>query len=102
MNRSVRSAWLIRKRGDCDLPQRARVRGRHRGYRVADFERREEMKKVKLKLVGLDGNAYSILSAFRRTALNQGWTEAAIKRVLDEAMSGDYNHMLSTIMRHCE
>jgi hypothetical protein len=60
------------------------------------------MKKVKLELVGLDGNAFSIMGAFQRQAQREGWTAAEIKVVLDEAKSGDYNHLLTTIMDHTE
>lgn len=59
-------------------------------------------KKVKLQLVGLDGNAYSVMGAFQRAARRQGWSQAEIKVVLDEAMSGDYNHLLATIMDNVE
>ena len=55
-------------------------------------------KKVKLQLVGLDGNAYSVMGAFQRAARREGWSQEEIKVVLNEAMSGDYNHLLATIM----
>jgi hypothetical protein len=59
-------------------------------------------KKVIMQLIGLDGNAYSIMGAFSRNAKHQGWTEAEVKAVLDEAMSGDYDHLLATIMDNVE
>lgn len=59
-------------------------------------------KTVTLELVGLDGNAFSILGAFQRQARKEGWTAAEIKEVIDEAKKDDYNHLLSTIMDHCE
>ncbi len=59
-------------------------------------------KKVPLKLIGLDGNAYSVLGAFRRAATRAGWTPDEIKAVFDEAASGDYDHLLATIMDHVE
>ena len=55
-------------------------------------------KKVKMQLIGLDGNAFSVLGAFSRNARKQGWTPEEIKAVTSEAMSGDYDHLLSTIM----
>ena len=55
-------------------------------------------KKVKLKLVGLDGNAYALMGAFQRQARKEKWTPDEIKAVLDECTSGDYNHLLSTLM----
>jgi hypothetical protein len=58
-------------------------------------------KKVSLTLVGIDSNAYSIMAAFNRQARKEGWTPEEIKTVLDEAKSGNYEHLLSTIMDHC-
>ena len=55
-------------------------------------------KKVKLKLVGLDGNAYALMGAFQRQARKEKWTPDEIKMVLDECMSGDYDHLLTTLM----
>ena len=59
-------------------------------------------KKVKLELVGLDGNAFAVMGAFQRAARRQGWTPEEIKSVMDECMSGDYDHLLSTIMENVE
>ena len=59
-------------------------------------------KKVKLKLVGLDGNAFSILGAFSHAAKREGWTPEEIKAVTTKAMSGNYHELLATIMAHCK
>lgn len=59
-------------------------------------------KKVKLALLGLDGNAFSLIGAFRRQARREGWTPEEIKVVTDKCMEGDYNHLLCTLMEHCE
>jgi len=59
-------------------------------------------KKVKLELVGLDGNAFFLLGAFQKQARREGWTPEEIKAVLDEARSGDYDHLLATLSDHCE
>jgi hypothetical protein len=59
-------------------------------------------KKVKLNLMGLDGNAFYLLGAFGRAAKNQGWKEAEIKAVRDEATKGDYNHLVATLMDNTE
>lgn len=56
-------------------------------------------KKVKLKLVGLDGNAFSLIGAFSKQARREKWTEEEIGTVLNECRSGDYNHLLKTLMR---
>lgn len=59
-------------------------------------------KKVKLNLVGLDGNAFSLLGAFQAQARKEGWTKEEIAEVREEAMSGDYDHLLQTLMAHCD
>ena len=60
------------------------------------------MKKVKMKLVGLDGNAFSLMGAFQSNARKQGWSKDEIDKVIKECMSGDYNHLLETLMEHTE
>lgn len=57
-------------------------------------------KRIILKLVGLDGNAFALIGAFHRAARNQGWSKKEIKVVLGECMSKDYNHLISTLMEH--
>lgn len=55
---------------------------------------------VKMNLVGLDGNAMSIIGAFQRQAKLQGFTEKDIKEIVSEAMEGDYEQLIRTIMEH--
>ena len=57
-------------------------------------------KKVKLKLVGLNGNAFSLLGAFRAAAKKEGWAESEISEVSEEARRGDYDHLLRTLVKH--
>ena len=59
-------------------------------------------KQVTLNLVGLDGNAFALMGAFQRQARREGWSAEEIKAVLDECQSGDYNHLLSTLMHNCK
>ena len=59
-------------------------------------------KKVKLQLVGLDGNAFELMGAFHARAKKENWTPEEIKTVLDEAMSSNYEHLVATLMDHCE
>jgi hypothetical protein len=54
-------------------------------------------KKVKMQLVGLDGNAFVIMGTWRSNALRQGWSQEEVRAVLEEAQSGDYDHLLATI-----
>lgn len=55
---------------------------------------------VKLNLVGLDGNAFSLMGAFSRAAKKQGRSKAEIDAVLGDCMSGDYNHLLCVLSDH--
>ena len=57
---------------------------------------------VKLDLVGLDGNAFILMGAFSKAARSQGWPKEMIDEVLTECRSGDYNHLLSTLMDNTE
>lgn len=59
-------------------------------------------KTVNLDLVGVNGNAFMIMGVFQRQARREGWTDDEINAVLTEAKSGDYDHLLATIVNHCE
>lgn len=59
-------------------------------------------KTIDLELVGVDGNAFAIMGVFRRQARKEGWSSQEIETVIEEAMSGDYDHLLATIMTYCE
>lgn len=59
-------------------------------------------KTLNLELVGVDGNAHAIMGVFSRQARREKWSQEEIQSVLDEAMDGDYDHLLSTIMTYCE
>ena len=57
-------------------------------------------KKIKLSLVGVDGNAFAVLGVFRNRAEREQWTKEEIDSVIKEAMSKDYDHLLQTIIAH--
>ena len=59
-------------------------------------------KKFKFKMVGLEGNAFFILGRFQGLARKAGWTKEQIDAVCKEAMSGDYNHLLATMMKYTD
>lgn len=59
------------------------------------------MKKVNLDLVGLDGNAFSLMGAFSRQAKRDGWTRLEIDAVIKEAMSSNYDHLVAVLASHC-
>ena len=53
-----------------------------------------------LKLTGRDGNAFSIMGNAQAAAKKAGWDKDEIEAVMQEAMSGDYDHLLQTMMKH--
>jgi hypothetical protein len=59
-----------------------------------------EETKPQLRLTGLDGNAFNILGIARKAAVANGWTSQKIEAFMNEAMSGDYNHLLATVCDH--
>ena len=59
-------------------------------------------KTVNLTLVGLNGNAFSLMGAFSKRAKKEGWTQEEIKLVLDKCTEGNYDDLLVTLMDHCE
>ena len=59
-----------------------------------------ESLEVKLKLEGLDGNAFSLLGAFKSAARRQHKDNLLIAKVMEDAMSGDYDHLLQTLIYH--
>ena len=59
-------------------------------------------KRVCMNLVGLDGNAFALMGAFSKEAKRQGWKTEEIKAVIDECKSGDYDHLLFTLIQYTE
>lgn len=59
-------------------------------------------KTVDLDLDGVNGNAFMIMGVWRRQAVREGWSDEEIQAVLTEAKSSDYDHLLATILNHCE
>jgi hypothetical protein len=58
-------------------------------------------RKVKLDLTKVDGNAFSLMAAFKQAALREGWPGEDIRAVLDDAMSSDYFHLVTTLQGNC-
>lgn len=56
--------------------------------------------KPKLKLTGVNGNAFVILGLAKRTAKRAGWTSEKIEEYMSQAMSGNYDHLLQTTMKY--
>ena len=59
-----------------------------------------EESKPKVKLLGEDGNAFSIIGRCSRVARRAGWSPERIKEFQDEATSGDYDKVLQTAMKY--
>lgn len=55
---------------------------------------------VKLNIDAIDGNAFVILGSFRKAALRQGYSVDEVNAVLEEAKSGDYDHLLQVMLEH--
>ena len=56
---------------------------------------------VRVKLVGEDGNAFSIIGRVSQ-ALRRGGHADLVDEFREEAMSGDYNHLLATCLEYVE
>ena len=50
---------------------------------------------VSVQLSGEDGNAMSIMARTRRALLDAGVPPSEVSAYLDDAMSGDYEHVLA-------
>jgi hypothetical protein len=56
---------------------------------------------IEVTLLGLDGNAFSIIGTLSRQARRQGWQPGAWGQVMAELTAGDYDHLLQTAMAVC-
>ena len=55
------------------------------------------MDRPKIKLVGEDGNAFSILGRCQKAAQQAGWSKEELDRFMAAATSGGYDHLLCTV-----
>jgi hypothetical protein len=53
-----------------------------------------------VKLIGQDGNAFSIMGMVKQALRRAGADKEYIDKYLSEAMSGDYNHLLTVSMEY--
>lgn len=53
---------------------------------------------INVQMAGQDGNAFSILGRVRSALRRERVPAEEISRFCDEAMSGDYDHLLATVM----
>lgn len=56
-------------------------------------------KRVKIPDLSIN-DAFALMGVFSEEARKQGWTSEEINRVCDEAMSGDYLHLVGTLALH--
>ena len=68
------------------------------------MEKKIELKQtgVRVRLIGEDGNAFMGLGKVRAALRRAGYGQEFIKAFTDEATSGDYNHLLATVMQVVE
>lgn len=57
---------------------------------------------VHVQLSGEDGNGFAIIGRATRAMERAGVPETEIEEFRSEAMSGDYDHLLRTVMRWVE
>ena len=53
-------------------------------------------KLAKVKLTGTDGNAFALMGKCKQAGRKAGYTKEQLDAFLNEAMSGDYDHLLQT------
>ena len=58
--------------------------------------------KVKVKLVGEDGNAFAVLGRVISAMCKAGWSSEDVSAFRKEATSGDYDHLLCTVMDYAD
>lgn len=58
--------------------------------------------KPEVELVGIDGNAFSIIGTVQRALRSAGNGKDVIDAFTEEAMSGDYDHVIQTAIAYTE
>ena len=65
-------------------------------------EKMKELKKAKMSLVGIDGNAFAIMGAVIRGLQRAGNSKAVIDEYKKKAMSGDYDNLICVSMDYID
>lgn len=55
-----------------------------------------------VQLTGTDGNAFAVLAACRKAARKADMPTSTLQEFIDDAMSGDYDHLLQTAFKYFE
>ena len=66
---------------------------------MSKVENEPRFPEIVVDLIGRDGNAFSIMGRMRRHLRRGGVSPDEIDAFLEEAKSGDYDHLLATCMR---
>ena len=62
----------------------------------------ENLPRPEVKLIGTDGNAFSILGLCQRALRKEGWNKDQVGAFVEEATSGDYDKVLATAMKYLD
>lgn len=65
---------------------------------VKNISPKGELKPVVFDLTSVDANAFSLMGQWQKVARKAGWSNENIKVVLDECTSGDYDHLVCTLI----
>ena len=57
---------------------------------------------IEVNIIDYDGNAFFILAKCRHAAMRAKLSKDEVALFMEEARSGDYNHLLQTCMRRSE
>lgn len=60
----------------------------------------EDVVKPRLQLIGVDGNALSLIGRAVKAGKKLGWSPTQVTWFIDKCKSGDYDNVLRTIMEH--
>lgn len=61
-----------------------------------------DIERPKVRLTGSDGNALAIVGKVKRALERAGADRGVADTFVKEALSGDYNHVLTTAMRYAD
>ncbi len=62
---------------------------------MSEISTPDELIKPVVQLVGIDGNAYSIMGEVKSALTREGNSNEIVEDYLSQAMSGDYDHLLA-------
>lgn len=57
--------------------------------------------RAEVQLTGEDGNGFFIVGRAMSAMHKAGYNKAIIEAYMEEALSGDYDHLLQTTMKYC-